>query len=218
MTSDKDRREIDMPDSTSPMKRAPKFTEQAGEHGTQAKNSATGMEAEAQAQMLQSLTQATPLATACLDLDGNVRLWNQTSRTADSKGVELFTQFVHSRMDPSLIEQDTALKQAARYSGGIFRQFANIMQIAIDHAIEQGRSQVVAADVEFAANELRKGLMRIFTQKEMADLKLVYDNHDHPDRAQITPLFLLLAIIEYENDNFWYDVNPVLWPAFAGKP
>lgn len=146
-----------------------------------------------------------------------VRLWKRTSRDADSKGVELLTQFVHRRMDPSLIEQVTALKQAAHYSGGIFRQFANIMQIAIDHAIAQDRGQVEADDVEFAANELRKGLMRILTERDMADLRHVYHNHDHPDRTQIAPLFLVLAIIEYENDDFWYDVNPVLWPAFAGK-
>ena len=152
------------------------------------------------------------------DMLRNVKVWKQTSRDIDLNGIELMTKVVHSRMDPSLIEPDTALRQAAHYSGGIFRQFANIMQIAIDHAIEQDRGRVEADDVEFAANELRKGLMRIFTEKDMADLRHVYGNHDHPDRAQITPLFLLLAIIEYENDDFWYDVNPVLWPAFAEKP
>ena len=25
------------------------------------------------------------------------------------------------------------------------------------------------------------------------------------------------GFIAYENDDFWYDVNPVLWPAFVGK-
>lgn len=151
------------------------------------------------------------------DMLRNVRLWKRSGRESESKGIELLTEFVHGRMDPSLIEQGTALKQAAHYSGGIFRQFANIMQIAIDHAIEQDRGRVEADDVEFAANELRKGLMRIFTEKDMDALRHVYHNHDHPDRAQITPLFLLLAIIEYENNDFWYDVNPVLWPAFAEK-
>ncbi len=152
------------------------------------------------------------------DMLRNVKVWNETSRDPDSKGIDLLTEFVHSRMDPSLIEQDTALKQAAHYSGGIFRQLASIMQIAIDHAIEQDRGRVEAADVEFAANELRKGLMRIFTEKDMDDLRQVYHNHDHPDPAQITLLFLLLAIIEFDNHDFWYDVNPVLWPAFAESP
>lgn len=152
------------------------------------------------------------------DMLRNVRLWEQTSRDTDCKGVKLLTQFVHGRMDPSLIEQDTALKQAAHYSGGIFRQFANIMQIAIDHALEQDRGRVEADDVEFAANELRKGLLRTLTTKDKVELRYVYHNHDHPNRAQITLLFLLLAIIEYENGDFWYDVNPVLWPDFAGEP
>ena len=153
------------------------------------------------------------------DMLRNVELWKRGARKeGEPKAIELLTQFVHNRMDPSLIEQTRAVKRAAHYSGGIFRQLASIMQISLDHAIEQERDRVEEEDVEFAANELRKGLMRIFTQKDMDNLRQVYLNHDHPDRGAITPLFLLLAILEYDNDDFWYDVNPVLWPAFLENP
>ena len=145
----------------------------------------------------------------------NVELWERGDRQqTESKGIDLLTQFVHNRMDPSMIEQTKAVERAAHYSGGIFRQLASIMQISLDHAIEQERERVEEEDVVFAANELRKGLMRIFTQQNMDDLEKVYLNNDHPDRGSITPLFLNLAILEYENGDFWYDVNPVLWAAF----
>lgn len=152
------------------------------------------------------------------DMLRNVKLWNRGARDGlDPEGLGLLTQFVHKRMDPALIEPKRALKQAALYSGGIFRQLAAIMQISLDHAIEREGNRVEEEDVEFAANELRKGLMRIFTQTDRDALRQVYDHHDHPDRGQITPLFLLLAILEYENHDFWYDVNPVLWASFDRK-
>ena len=69
-----------MPESSSPMENAPKFTEKAGEQAARAKNTATGIDAEAVPQLLQALTQATPLATVCLDLDANVRLWNPAAQ------------------------------------------------------------------------------------------------------------------------------------------
>lgn len=153
--------------------------------------------------------------TQTADMLRNVELWKRGARHQNEpEGIGLLTQFVHNRMDPSLIEQTVVVKRAAHYSGGIFRQLASIMQISLDHAIEQERDRVEEEDVEFAANELRKGLMRIFTQQDMDNLRQVYDNNDHPDRGVITPLFLLLAILEYDNGDFWYDVNPVLWPTF----
>ena len=69
-----------MPESSSPMENAPKVMEQAGEQAAQAKNTATCIDVEAVPQMLQALTQATPLATVCLDLDANVRLWNPAAQ------------------------------------------------------------------------------------------------------------------------------------------
>ena len=153
--------------------------------------------------------------TQTADMLRNVELWKRGDRQqTESKGIDLLTQFVHNRMDPSMIEQTKAVERAAHYSGGIFRQLASIMQISLDHAIEQERERVEEEDVVFAANELRKGLMRIFTQQNMDDLEKVYLNNDHPDRGSITPLFLNLAILEYENGDFWYDVHPVLWAAF----
>ena len=69
-----------MPDSFSRMKKAPKPTGQADEQAAPANNTATDIDADAEPQMLQALTQATPLATVCLDLNANVRLWNPAAQ------------------------------------------------------------------------------------------------------------------------------------------
>ena len=69
-----------MPDSSRSMKKAPQPTEQAGQLAKQAKNTATDVDIDAVPDMLLALTQATPLATFCLDLDANVRLWNPAAQ------------------------------------------------------------------------------------------------------------------------------------------
>ena len=141
----------------------------------------------------------------------NVKLWEKDNHgTVLPKAEDIFRQLIHKRMETRLITED-AVKKAALMSGGVFRQIATLMQIAIDHAIEQGQERVEDGDIGYAANELRKRLSRILTAEDHEDLAMVSEKHDHPDRTKITHLFLLLVVLEYENDVFWYDVNPVLW-------
>ncbi len=158
------------------------------------------------------------------DILRNVKLWERGNKSAwDKEGEAHMLDFIHRRMDEEMIAK-AAAREAAHLSGGVFRQLASLMQIAIDRAIAEHRSRVEVDDVRFAANEARKGLLRIFTQNHRVALQYVSDTQKYPEgpnlaqsREEVIPLLLLLAILEYENHDTWYDINPVLWNDFAPK-
>lgn len=145
----------------------------------------------------------------------NVRLWDRGNRSARRKdALETLHQFVANRMSPTLITPE-ATDLAALYSGGIFRQFAEPLYTAIyTAAFERKKSQVQVEDVEYAVNELRKKLWRPLNQQDKDALLKVFKENDHPSKGQLAPLFRILALLEYENDELWYDVNPLLWQFF----
>ncbi|WP_321429517.1 P-loop NTPase fold protein [uncultured Methanolobus sp.] len=77
----------------------------------------------------------------------NIKLHGKNGRNEkDEAGYGLMKSFVHKRMKPDLIEDD-ALDFAIKIGGGLFRETARVMQIAIDVAYENERRAVQIEDV-----------------------------------------------------------------------
>ena len=140
----------------------------------------------------------------------NVKLHEQGQPgSRDPEGYRTMRMFVHKRLHPDLIADD-ALEAAVHISGGLFREMARVMRIAIDRASAAGRGQVGLEDAQKAEQEIRGEYRRFLTREQRAVLRDVcnYNRYDEPDK--IAPLLQMLAVLEYANGEPWCDVHPAL--------
>ena len=124
-------------------------------------------------------------------------------------GYSTLRMFIRKRMNSALIDSN-AIDLAATMSGGVFRELARVMRIAIDRALADNREQILTQDVEKAAAEIRSGYWRILTSVQREFLLTVRRTNrmDEPDK--LAQLLQMLAILEYSNGEPWCDVHPAL--------
>lgn len=140
----------------------------------------------------------------------NVKLHPQgQSQERDSQGYYTMRMFALYRMRQELIT-DEALDLAATMSGGVFREMAYIMRGAIDQALAAGRAVIEQEDVRRAAAEIRASYWRILTGEQRQLLQSIREHNIVEDPEKIGTLLQLLAVLEYQNGEPWYDVHPVL--------
>lgn len=140
----------------------------------------------------------------------NIKLHPKNDRNEMYKpGYGLMEEFVFKRMDKSLIEHE-ALDLVIKMSGGVFRECARIMQIAADNAIGKGRDHIIKDDVERAKREMIGDFKRFIKSEDYDLLNEIYKNNDTRKIDKIGHLLHNLSVLEYTNDETWYDINPVL--------
>lgn len=140
----------------------------------------------------------------------NIKLHTKNDRNSIYEpGYELMRTFVYKRMKEDLIEPE-ALDLAIKMSGGVFREGARIMQIAADCAIEKGRTRVSKEGVERAEREIRSDFKRILKSDDYKTLNEIYESNDIRGIEKIGHLLHNLSVLEYENDENWYDIHPTL--------
>jgi hypothetical protein len=133
----------------------------------------------------------------------------------DTEGYRTMRAFVHKRMRPDLIA-DAALDELIRTSGGLFREMCRLARYAIGHARVKGASQIQLEDVERAGAEIRREYRRMLSTKQLQLLKEVHLCNRLEDPDELGPLMQILAVLEYHNDENWWDVLPVLEPLLEG--
>jgi hypothetical protein len=129
--------------------------------------------------------------------------------THNPEGYKTLSDFVHVRMDLSLIE-DAALENAVTYSGGVFRELARIIRTAIGRARRRNASRLSVDDIEWAATEIRNEYRRILDKEDLKLLKKVSENNRMEYNDRMRPLLQLLALLEFCDGENWCDVHPVL--------
>ena len=129
----------------------------------------------------------------------------------EPQGYQAMRAFVHKRMQPDLITAE-ALDEAVRAGGGVFREMGRVMRHAIDRAMEAGRGQIALKDVRRAEAEIRGEYRRILTGEQRDFLRQVRHDNRLRDPDKAAPLLQLLALLEYANDEPWYDAHPALYP------
>lgn len=125
------------------------------------------------------------------------------------EGFATFRKFVDVRMKPGLIEPE-ALDLAISYSGGVFRELARVLRVAIGNARRRSAKKVQVEDVEWSASEMRNEYRRILDREDLKLLKKVAENKRLEYSDRIRPLLQLLALLEYREEENWFDVHPVL--------
>lgn len=140
----------------------------------------------------------------------HVKLWkDRRSSERYEPGWSVLRSFVTRRAMPSLFAP-AALDEALALSGGSFEQLRRLLHEACDSADARGSGTVERVDVAIAARELRADLVRLFgAQRHIEALERVRRDRTFqpPGDLEYLPM---LAVMEYENDNPWYDVNPLL--------
>ncbi|NQE46127.1 hypothetical protein C5S31_08920 [ANME-1 cluster archaeon GoMg2] len=140
----------------------------------------------------------------------NIKLHTKNDRNSIYEpGYKLMRTFVYKRMKEELIEPE-ALDLAIKMSGGVFREGARIMQIAADTAIEKERGRISKEDVERAEREIRSDFKRILESGDYDALNEIRKSNDIRGIEKIGHLLHNLSVLEYVNDENWYDIHPTL--------
>lgn len=142
---------------------------------------------------------------------GQIKLWKDRERQQRYEpGWAVMKRFVKRRARLKLFDPG-ALDKAIGLSGGSFRQLRLLLHHALDHAEWAGRDQVMDEDIAAAAKDLRAGLIRTFgAHRYVRALHRIHEQHlIQPDDLKFLPT---LTVMEYENDNPWFDTNPLIEP------
>lgn len=122
------------------------------------------------------------------------------------------------RIEPDLIEPDT-LRQMVLLSGGVLRELVRLgkeccrecrLELKLDPA--NTRQKIDAAILTAAQKSLRNQYARPLGNNQFNLLAETYRSFAPPDAGDEKFLDLLhgLYVLEYENDDLWYDLHPLV--------
>ncbi|MDI6736364.1 MAG: AAA family ATPase [bacterium] len=136
-----------------------------------------------------------------------IKYFNKGQRNKFTDGKDLLIEFIDKRMSLDLIEEK-AQEEAIRLSGGVFRELARVMQIAIDLVLEADRDKILLEDLVNARHEIVKSYQPMLRPKDYELMYQIAQSNDWLDEVE----FMLqhLIVLEYENDSLWLDVRYAL--------
>jgi hypothetical protein len=146
----------------------------------------------------------------------NIKIADKKTGKPDKAGYDKMTEYVDRRMNLSLIDKD-ALNTAIRYSGGVFREMARIMQIACTFAVSEGDEKLSVGPVEQATRKIRDEYRLFLTEDQYTQLGVCHKTKELRNSDQFKDLLGNLSLLEYRNDENWCDVNPIVLPLIEEK-
>ncbi|MBD2598066.1 ATP-binding protein [Nostoc spongiaeforme FACHB-130] len=129
----------------------------------------------------------------------------------------ILCEILQKRISSELIDKSAAEKIVV-YSGGVLRELiriANVCCLICLRLIKQTPEAKIVIDsqvIEQAIKEIRNELSLRLGKEDFKILKTIYEDFEPDDVKQSEFLELLhgLFILEYRNDETWYDVHPIL--------
>ncbi|AFY45093.1 P-loop NTPase fold protein [Nostoc sp. PCC 7107] len=145
---------------------------------------------------------------------GDNRLIDAKPRTEANN---ILCEILQKRISSELIDKSAAEKIVV-YSGGVLRELiriANVCCLICLRLIRQTPEARIVIDsqvIEQAIKEIRNELSLRLGKEDFKILKTIYEDFEPDDVKQSEFLELLhgLFILEYRNDETWYDVHPIL--------
>lgn len=134
------------------------------------------------------------------------------------KTLDRFLQMLNKRIPAELIEPETA-RQMVLYSGGVVRELVRIGQescleqmVLLEEEPDREDKRIGSESLAIAVKNLRNDFARQLGSDAYTLLAKVYQEAETEDAADETFVELLhgLMILEYENDDLWYDVHPLV--------
>ncbi|MBU7581465.1 MAG: ATP-binding protein [Nostoc sp. TH1S01] len=145
---------------------------------------------------------------------GDNRLTDAKPRT---EATNILCEILQKRISSELIDKSAAEKIVV-YSGGVLRELiriANVCCLICLRLIKQTPEARIVIDsqvIEQAIKEIRNELSLRLGKEDFKILKTIYEDFEPDDVKQSEFLELLhgLFILEYRNDETWYDIHPIL--------
>jgi hypothetical protein len=141
----------------------------------------------------------------------NIKITDKKTGKPHKAGYDKMTEYVDKRMELGLIEED-ALNLAIRYSGGVFREMARIMQIACTFAVSDGDDILSVRHIDQAAKKIRDEYKLFLTQDQYTRLKECHEGKELRNSDQFKDLLGNLSLLEYRNEESWCEVHPIVVP------
>jgi nucleoside-triphosphatase THEP1 len=131
--------------------------------------------------------------------------------TPFESGLETTEHIVTKRLEADLIEED-ALDELARLSSGVPRQLVILARQACLDTLKEGRSVIDTAAVQAAAHQQRREYEVLLDRDQRELLKEVHTNKAINNDESHRALLHNLSVLQYRNDDVWYDVHPIVLP------
>jgi energy-coupling factor transporter ATP-binding protein EcfA2 len=137
---------------------------------------------------------------------------------ANESLVNLFLAILKKRIPEDLIEPETARKIVLK-SGGVLRELVRITRECCSQCLLLVRAEPERTDIkindeilQLAIKDLRNDFTRPLGENLFKILVDTYNNYTPEDAKSDDFLELLhgLFVLEYENDDLWYDVHPIV--------
>jgi energy-coupling factor transporter ATP-binding protein EcfA2 len=135
-----------------------------------------------------------------------------------SDSMKLFLEVLDRRIPESLIEPDVA-QQMVLKSGGVVRELVRIARGCCSQCLLQIRSQPELTEIKIdqeifnaAIRDLRNEFAASLGEDRYSILIDTYQNGEPKDITNAEFLLLLhgLYVLEYQNDDLWYEVHPIV--------
>jgi len=126
-------------------------------------------------------------------------------------GLQTTEEIVTKRLEGDLIE-DEALDELARLSSGIPRQLVILVRQACLEALKKDQAVIDAATVHAAANQQRNEYEVLLDRSQRELLREVRERKDINNDEAHRALLHNLSVLQYQNDDVWYDVHPIVLP------
>jgi GTPase SAR1 family protein len=124
-------------------------------------------------------------------------------------GIDTMVEIIRRRMDADLLTDKAAVKMA-KLSSGVPREFIRIARQATLSAVLAKKDTVDVASVDEAITDQRKDFDRLLSQAQRDHLRKIQKTKDVDNTEESRVLLHNLSVLEYSNDDIWYDVHPVV--------
>lgn len=155
-----------------------------------------------------------PQMASSRQVDATVTVPNVTISGHDgvpwAPGFNYLRNVILKRLDQSLIDEG-ALELIIQASGGNLRELLTLMRDAWLQADIKNRIVISLADAHKTIAKLRMEVQKMLRPQDVLLLQRIHQDKRLEGEADL-PLMHPMAVLEYHNDEAWYDVHPVLLP------
>jgi hypothetical protein len=152
----------------------------------------------------------------CLTDNPLLKVQSQSHKKKIAENRSLMVEIVRRRMveGTNLIKPD-AIEKAIDYSGGLIKQYIQLLYLAAINSIKEGTENAVITtlDVDAAIEGERNNMARsVITTPKIEMLKQIMDHHKPTSTNNDIFIKAIIGnqIIIYQNGDPWYDVNPII--------
>ena len=135
---------------------------------------------------------------------------NHRNGEVDHSGYKVMREVALMRMEEDLITEG-AMAEAIKSSAGILTELVRLIRDAANIANMETRSRIEKGDVKRVVTGIRNDYIRILGKEDLEILKGVKNTKGKiGDEDRFHDLLFSLAILEYANDEVWYDIHPTI--------